>query len=105
MATENIIMNQVKAGGDRQELHEKIRQHSMEAARTVKEKGLPNDLVDRITQDSYFDVTKEELQEVLKPENYIGRAPSQVTEFLEHVVSPLLERNKELLGLEAEINV
>lgn len=105
MATENIIMNQVKAGGDRQELHERIRQHSMEAARTVKEKGLPNDLVDRITQDSYFDVTKEELQEVLKPENYIGRAPSQVTEFLEHVVSPLLERNKDLLGLEAEINV
>ncbi len=105
MATENIIMDAVKAGGDRQELHERIRQHSMEAAKVVKEKGLPNDLIERVSRDSLFGVSEEALMETLKPENYVGRAPSQVTEFLENVVEPILSKYDELLGVEAEINV
>ena len=105
MATENIIMDAVKAGGDRQELHERIRQHSMEAARVVKEQGLPNDLIQRVAADPFFGVSEEALQAVLKPENYVGRAPSQVSEFLSEVVKPLLRENQDLLGIEAEINV
>ena len=105
MATENIMMNAVKAGGDRQELHERIRVHSMEAARVVKEQGLPNDLIERISSDPAFDVNREDLETLLKPENYIGRAPSQVEEFLENVVKPILLERKDLLGITAEINV
>ena len=105
MATENILMDAVKAGGDRQELHEKIRRHSMEAAKVVKEEGLANDLISRISEDPAFGVSKEELEATLKPENYVGRAPSQVREFLSEVVRPLLEERKELLGMKAEINV
>lgn len=105
MATENIIMDAVKAGGDRQELHEQIRVHSMEAAKVIKEQGGENDLLDRIAGDPIFHVTKEDLLQVLKPENYVGRAPGQVEEFLNNIVSPILEGNKDLLGITAEINV
>lgn len=105
MATENIIMDAVKAGGDRQELHERIRVHSMEAAKVVKEKGLPNDLISRVAADPLFGVSEADLEAVLVPENYVGRAPSQVAEFLRDVVQPILDANKDLLGVEAEINV
>ena len=105
MATENIIMDAVKAGGDRQELHERIRQHSMEAAKVVKEQGKPNDLIERVAADSFFGVSKEDLQKVLKPENYVGRAPSQVSEFLLEIIQPILDKNSDLLGIQAEINV
>jgi len=105
MATENILMDAVKAGGDRQELHERIRELSMEAGKTVKEEGKPNDLLDRIEADPAFNITKEALQKVMKLENYIGRAPEQTTEFLNGVIKPILLANKDQLGLQAEINV
>ena len=105
MATENIMMDAVKAGGDRQELHERIRQLSMEAGRTVKEEGKPNDLLDRIAADPAFNITKEALQKVMKPENYVGRAPQQTAEFLDGVIKPILTQNSDLLGMEPEINV
>jgi adenylosuccinate lyase len=105
MATENIMMDAVKAGGDRQELHERIRELSMQAAKTVKEEGKPNDLIDRIAADPAFNISKEALQKVLKPENYVGRAPEQTLEFLNEVIKPILSANKDELGLKAEINV
>ncbi len=105
MATENIMMDAVKAGGDRQELHERIRLHSMEAGKVVKEQGKANDLLDRIAADPAFHITKEALQKVLKPENYVGRAPEQTTEFLNEVIKPILSANEDALGLTAEINV
>ena len=105
MATENIMMDAVKAGGDRQELHERIRVHSMEAGKTVKEQGMANDLIDRIAADPAFNISKEALQKVLKPENYVGRAPQQTAEFLNGVIKPILSANQDLLGLTAEINV
>ncbi|MDD6154107.1 MAG: adenylosuccinate lyase [Eubacteriales bacterium] len=105
MATENIMMDAVKAGGDRQELHEKIRELSMQAAKVVKEEGKPNDLLDRIAADPAFHTSKEALESVLKPENYVGRAPEQTTEFLSEVIKPILDANKDELGLEAEIDV
>ena len=92
MATENILMDAVKAGGDRQELHEKIRVHSMEAGKTVKQEGKPNDLVERISKDPAFNVTKEDIEKVLKPENYIGRAPWQVEEFIKSEVEPVINK-------------
>ncbi|MFR7990681.1 MAG: adenylosuccinate lyase [Anaerovoracaceae bacterium] len=105
MATENIMMDAVKAGGDRQELHERIRVHSMEAGKVIKEQGKANDLLDRIAQDPSFNITKEALQKVLKPENYVGRATEQTTEFLNGVIKPILTANEDQLGLTAEINV
>ena len=105
MATENIMMAAVKKGGDRQELHEKIRQHSMAAGAVVKVEGKENDLVDRIANDPAFMTTKEEILSIMKPENYVGRAPEQTADFLNDVVKPLLEENKELLGVDVEINV
>ncbi len=90
MATENIMMEAVKKGGDRQELHELIREHSMEASRQVKELGLENDLIERIKSDDRFGLTKEEIDEIINPRNFIGRAPSQVTEFIEAEVDPIL---------------
>ena len=93
MATENILMEAVKRGGDRQELHERIRVHSMEAARMVKEEGKPNDLLQRIANDPSFDLSYDDLTSVLRPENYIGRSKEQVEEFLNEVVKPLLEKN------------
>lgn len=105
MATENILMDAVKAGGDRQELHERIRIHSMAAAKTVKEEGRPNDLIDRIAADPAFNISKEALQKVLKPELYVGRAPQQTREFLDGVIKPLIEANAGALGMKAEITV
>lgn len=90
MATENIMMEAVKKGGDRQELHELIREHSMEASRQVKKLGLENDLIERIKSDDRFGLTKEEIDEIINPRNFIGRAPSQVTEFIEAEVDPIL---------------
>ena len=105
MATENIIMQAVKKGGDRQELHEHIRQHSMAAGRIVKEEGGENDLVDRIAADPIFGITKEEILATLQPEHFTGRAPEQVTEFIEECVKPVLNANKDVLGEKAELSV
>ncbi len=105
MATENIMMDAVKAGGDRQELHEKIRQHSMEAGRAVKEEGKENDLLMRIAADPAFGMTMDQLQEIMKPENFTGRAKEQTEEYIRDVVRPVLDSNREILGLSAEINV
>ena len=105
MATENIMMDAVKAGGDRQELHEKIRTLSMEAGRNVKEEGKENNLLELIAADPSFNLTLEELESTMEPSRYTGRAAIQVDHFLKDVVNPVLERNKELLGVKAEINV
>lgn len=105
MATENIMMDAVKAGGDRQELHERIRQLSMEAGRNVKEKGLDNNLLELIAEDPAFGLTMEDLKKTMDPSKYVGRAPQQVDEFLSEVVNPILEANKEVLGMTAEITV
>lgn len=105
MATENIMMEAVKKGGDRQELHEKIRVYSMEASQRVKGEGLNNDLIDRIMADGTFGLTKEEILNVIDPSKFVGRAPSQVEEFIEEYVSPILKANEEALGAKAEINV
>lgn len=105
MATENIMMDAVKAGGDRQELHEKIRTLSMEAGRNVKEKGLDNNLLELIAADPAFNLTLEELKETMDPSRYTGRAKEQVEEFLGEVIRPILDENQELLGVKAEINV
>ena len=105
MATENIMMDAVKAGGDRQVLHEKIRQHSMAAGRRVKEEGADNDLLDRIAADPDFNMTKEQLLALMKPENFTGCAESQTENFLETFVRPVLEDNREALGMHADINV
>ncbi len=105
MATENILMDAVKDGGDRQELHEEIRELSMTAASHVKDKGLDNDLLSLIALDDKFNLTGEQLKELLDPAKYIGRAREQVISFLENTVKPLLEKNKGELSLKAEINV
>lgn len=105
MATENIMMDAVKAGGDRQELHEKIRELSMEAGRNVKEKGLDNNLLELIAADPAFNLSEEELKKTMDPSKYTGRAELQVAAFLKDSVSPVLEANKEVLGMSAEINV
>lgn len=94
MATENIMMEAVKRGGDRQELHERIRVHSMEAAKQVKVEGKKNDLIERIANDKMFGLNIEELNAVLDPKNYVGRSPQQVEEFIEEYVKPVLEKNK-----------
>ncbi|HEX8243486.1 MAG TPA: adenylosuccinate lyase [Longimicrobium sp.] len=95
MATENLMMRAVKQGGDRQDLHERVRVHSIEAGRQVKEHGRPNDLMDRIAADAAFGVTRAELDEDLRPELYVGRAPEQVDEFLAEWVAPVLGRYPE----------
>jgi adenylosuccinate lyase len=105
MATENIMMDAVKAGGDRQELHEKIRQLSMEAGANVKQKGLENNLLELIANDESFGLSLEDLEKTMDPSKYVGRAPEQVEEFLRDVINPILEANKNELGLSAEINV
>ena len=105
MATENIMMDAVKAGGDRQELHEKIRTLSMEAGKNVKEKGLDNNLLELIAADPAFNLSLDDLKAAMKPERYIGRAKEQVDEFLAEVIQPILDANKEDLGVKAEINV
>lgn len=105
MATEIILMDAVKAGGDRQELHEKIRSHSMDAARRVKEEGAANDLLERIAADKAFGMSMEQLEALMDPSNFIGCAKEQTEEYLKNVIRPVLEENKDLIGLEAEINV
>ena len=105
MATENIMMSAVKKGGDRQQLHEKLRQHSLAAARVVKEEGGENDLIQRVCADPDFGLTLEEVQAVLRPEHFIGRSQEQVEEFLEQCVKPLLAKNKTLLGEKAVLKV
>lgn len=105
MATENIMMDAVKAGGDRQVLHEKIRKLSMQAGENVKKEGLENNLLELIAADPAFNMTLEELQKTMEPKKYVGRSEEQVEEFIRDVIQPILEENKDLLGLTAEINV
>ena len=105
MATENIMMDAVKAGGDRQELHEKIRTLSMEAGKTVKEEGKENNLLELIAADPSFNMTLEELEACMEPSRYTGRSGRQVEMFLRDVVNPVLEANKDILGMKSEINV
>ncbi len=103
MATENILMDAVKKGGDRQELHERIRVHSMAAGRVVKEEGKQNDLIERIVSDPAFNLTDDEIQKILKPENFIGRASYQVSEFIDVYVNPVLDDNE--MSSEVELTV
>ena len=105
MATENIMMDAVKAGGDRQELHERIRTLSMQAGKTVKEEGKDINLLELIAADEAFGLTLEELKESMDPAKYVGRSTRQVEVFLRDVINPILDDNKELLGVKAEINV
>jgi adenylosuccinate lyase len=105
MATENIIMAGVKNGGDRQELHEKIREHSMEAAKVVKEDGLPNDLLIRIANDKDFKLNISEIEDLLTPELYIGRAEIQVEEFINKYIKPIIINNISEIGGEVELKV
>lgn len=105
MATENILMDAVKRGGDRQQLHERIREHSMAAARVVKEEGGENDLLGRIAADPAFGVTAEELGRLVSPERFVGRAPEQTEEFIRDTVGPVLERYREVPDQRAEISI
>lgn len=105
MATENIMMSAVKKGGDRQDLHERIREHSLAAAKRVKEEGLENDLLDRIVNDPAFGLKKHELDGVVTPEAFTGRAPEQVSEYINELVKPILEANKDEIGKTVELFV
>ena len=105
MATENIMMDAVKVGGDRQELHERIRELSMEAGKTVKVEGKDNNLLELIAADPAFNLSLEDLQRSMDPKKYIGRAKEQTERFVNTVVQPILDSHKELLGVKAEINV
>lgn len=105
MATENIMMDAVKMGGNRQELHEKIRELSMEAGRNVKVEGKENNLLEMIAADPAFNMSLEDLQKTMEPSRYVGRAKEQVDAFLTKVIAPVLKENKDLLGVKAEINV
>jgi len=105
MATENIMMQAVKKNGDRQELHERIRVHSMAAAKVVKEEGKANDLLERIADDELFNLDKDELSTLLNPKDYIGMAPEQTVDFLKNCVKPILDKYKNEIGFKAEINV
>ena len=105
MATENIMMDAVKAGGDRQELHERIRELSMEAGKTVKVEGKDNNLLELIVADPAFNLTLEDLQKSMDPTKYVGRAKEQTEKFVSKVVQPILDAHKDMLGIKAEINV
>ena len=105
MASENIMMEAVKRGGDRQQLHERIRLHSMEAAKKVKELGEKNDLIERISSDSIFGIDRGDIDRALEPQNYVGRAPQQVDEFQKNIVAPLLEKYSEVADVEVKIKV
>ena len=105
MATENIMMESVKRGGDRQELHERIREHSMAAAQRVKGEGLDNDLIKRIIADNSFNLSKEEILAIIDPTKFVGRAPSQVVEFIDEYITPIIEDNKDAVDIHSEINV
>lgn len=99
------MMEAVKAGGDRQELHEKIRILSIEAGKNVKEKGLDNNLLELIAADPSFNLSHDELQEAMDPARYTGRAKEQTEEFIQEVIQPILDSNRELIGMKAEITV
>ena len=99
MVTENIIMEGVKRGGDRQELHEKIRVLSMEAGNTVKVEGKPNDLIERILKDASFNLKEKDVEGIMDPALYVGRSPQQVDDFIREEVNPILEANSEILDL------
>jgi adenylosuccinate lyase len=105
MATESLLMEAVMRGGDRQELHEKIRVFSMEAGRRVKEEGLDNNLIELIRQDSEFKLTSEEIDILMDARNFIGRAPEQVVEFLEEHINPILKNNKDILNIKVDLKV
>ena len=105
MATEEILMECVKAGGNRQELHEKIRSHSMESARLVKTEGKDNDLIERVKSDSAFSAIHAKIDSILAPENFTGRAAEQTEKFVKEEIDPVLKANAEHLGITAEINV
>ena len=105
MATEMILMDAVKAGGDRQELHEHIRVHSMEAGKMVKVEGKENDLLERIAHDDAFPQDMEQLKSIMSPENFVGRAPNQTVEFFRDYIYPIMEQEKSELGMHEDINV
>ena len=105
MASENIMMKAVKKGGDRQELHERLRTHAVAAAAVVKQEGRPNDMIGRVEADPAFGLTREEIEAELSPEAFTGRAPQQVEEFLENVIAPLLAANADAVGQKAELSV
>lgn len=105
MATENIMMSAVKKGGDRQQLHERLRRHSIDAARVVKEEGGENDLIDRVCADPQFQLDRSEIEAILEPINFVGRSVEQVQEYLNEVVRPILEANAGILGERAELSV
>ena len=105
MATENIMMASVKKGGDRQELHERVRIHSMAAAQRVKGEGLENDLIERIVNDSIFNLSREEIEVIINPTDFVGRASSQVVEFINEYINPYLEKYKEYIDIKSDINV
>ena len=105
MATENIMMESVKKGGDRQELHERIREHSMAAAARVKSEGLDNDLISRIIADDSFNLSEEEILNIIDPTKFVGRAPSQVVEFIDEYVKPIIDANADAVSIHSEINV
>ncbi|MDD3225344.1 MAG: adenylosuccinate lyase [Clostridium sp.] len=105
MATENILMEAVKRGGDRQELHEKIREYSMETAKRIKQDGLDNNLIEKISADPAFKVSKDEIDAILDAKNFIGRAPSQVVDFIDECIKPILEANSEDANVDVSINV
>ena len=105
MATETILMEAVKRGGDRQELHEIIREYSMKAAYRVKYEGKDNNLMDLIINEPAFKMTKEEILSIMEPKNFIGRAPEQVVEFVEEIVNPAINEYKEQIGIKIDLNV
>ena len=105
MASENIMMQAVEKGGNRQELHERLRQHAIAAGKQVKEEGLPNDMVDRVAADPAFGLTKEEIVAGLVPENFVGRAPQQVEEFIANVLKPIFDANPDAVEQHASLSV
>jgi adenylosuccinate lyase len=105
MATENIMMEAVKKGGDRQELHERIRVHSMEAGKMVKVEGKSNDLLERIAKDPMFGLSIEELKSIMDARNFVGRSPRQVEEFINENLKNVLNNNKDILGMHTELSV
>ena len=105
MASENIMMQAVEKGGNRQELHERLRQHAIAAGKQVKEEGLPNDMVDRVAADPAFGLTKEEIVAGLVPENFVGRAPQQVEEFIANVLQPIFDADPEDVEQHASLSV
>ena len=105
IASENIMMDAVKKGKDRQVLHERIRRHSMEAGKNVKERGLPNNMIDLLCNDSEFGLSRSEIMSLLQPENYTGRSAEQVFEFVRDFIDPVISENKDHIAAEVELKV